>query len=173
MNGKIISFSVLALAFIVGGVGVTSAYNNVGRGQAVQDLTDEQKTVLDQMHDLRMSGDFEGADALREQAGLPQMGMGKGFNRGGAMQAHREESRTAVENNDYTAFQTAVAGSPMEDKVTPEIFAKMVEAHALREAGDLDGAREIMQGLGIGKGEGVRMGGERQGRGYGEGNWNK
>lgn len=144
MNGKIISFSVLALAFIVGGVGVTSAYNNVGR----QDLTDEQKTVLDQMHDLRMNGDFEGADALREQAGLPERGMGRGNS---MMNENREAVRTAIENNDFTAFKEATKDHPMMNDVTAETFAKMVEAHKLMDNGDFEGGRAIMDELGIGR----------------------
>ncbi|OGD67683.1 hypothetical protein A2442_03875 [Candidatus Campbellbacteria bacterium RIFOXYC2_FULL_35_25] len=165
-----ISIIVFALSLIIVGAGVTSAYGGLGTGKP--ELTDEQKATLEQMHDLRMSGDTEGAKVLAEEAGFPQMGF-RGERRCQFTNEHREDAEEAVENNDYNAFLTAVVGSPMEDVITPEIFAKMVEAHSLREAGDIEGAREIMQGLGIGKGEGQKLWGERQGRGMGRGHWNK
>ncbi len=148
-----IKVSVLAAALLIAGVGASGVYAfepNAGS------LTDDQKAVFEKMHELRMAGDNEGAQALAHE-------MGFRGDRGQSRHQHRAEAQGAVDNNDYSAFQTAVAGSPMEDKVTPEIFAKMVEAHSLRNAGDLEGAREIMQGLGIGKGEGAGMGGERKG----------
>lgn len=63
--------------------------------------------------------------------------------------AHMDASRTALENNDFDAFSAAVAGTPMETKVDAKTFAKMVEAHNLREAGDHEGARAIMDAIGI------------------------
>lgn len=63
--------------------------------------------------------------------------------------AHMEATRVALENNDFTAFAEAVAGTPMETKVDAATFAKMVEAFNLREAGDHDGARAIMEALDI------------------------
>ncbi|QSH39290.1 hypothetical protein JXR01_03230 [Candidatus Kaiserbacteria bacterium] len=65
--------------------------------------------------------------------------------------AHREEARNAIESNDYNAWVTASVGTPMEGKVDAAGFAKMVEAHNLREAGDHEEAREIMKGLGFEK----------------------
>lgn len=159
MKGKYLNASILALAFVVGGVGVSSAYGGLGNGDSTRpELTDAQKTVLDQMHDLRMDGKFDEANALREQSGLPQMGRGRG--QSAEMQAHREVVQTALENNDYQAFLTAIDGTPREEGMTPEIFAKMREAHTLREAGDFDGARAIMDELGIG-GKGFGKGGMR------------
>jgi hypothetical protein len=68
-----------------------------------------------------------------------------------AHQVKREAVRVAIENNDYSAWSTAMAGTPLADKVTPETFARLVEAHNLREAGDHEAAREIMEELGLKK----------------------
>jgi len=68
------------------------------------------------------------------------------------MQAHQERHdavRVALENNDYAAFQSAVAGTPLADEVTAENFSKFVEAHKLMESGDHEGAKTIMDELGI------------------------
>jgi len=162
-KSQIINASVIALALLIGGVGVSSAYGGLGSGFEKPELTDDQKAVLDEMHDLRMEGNFEEANALRKEAGFPQM---KGYR--GQYQEHREEARTAVEANDYDAFLLAIAGSPKEETMTPEIFAKMVEMHALKEAGDYEGARAIMEELGIGNGK--MMGGEGKRMGAGRGN---
>ena len=66
-----------------------------------------------------------------------------------AHQATRDAAHTAIENNDYSAWAAAVAGTPRADSIDASNFSKLVEAHALREAGDHDGARAIMEELGI------------------------
>jgi len=75
--------------------------------------------------------------------------------------AVREAAHTAVENNDYAAWAAAVAGSPRADQVDATTFNKLVEAHNLREAGDHEGAREIMKELGFKGGPGGKHKGQR------------
>jgi len=87
-----------------------------------------------------------------------------------AMKAHHAEKKEAVQaalqNGDYDAFLEAVEGSPLSNTVdTPEEFALFTEAHDLREAGDKQAAREIMEELGFeGKmhGRGHGMKGDRE-----------
>jgi len=160
MNNKvkinnIATISIFALSLMIAGVGITSAYSGSG---VKPELTDEQKTVLDQMHDLRIDGKFDEVNALREQSGFPQMGRGRG--QSAEMQTHREAVQTALENNDYQAFLIAIDGTQREEGMTPEIFAKTREAYILRKAGDFEGARVIMDELGIG-GKGFGSGGMR------------
>lgn len=60
----------------------------------------------------------------------------------------------AIHTNNYEAFKAAVADAPKPPKtpeITPEIFAKLVEADKLREAGDMTGAKKIMVELGFKK----------------------
>lgn len=78
-------------------------------------------------------------------------------------QARHEALRVAITNNDYEAFKNAIVDTPLADKVSTENFAKFVEAHRLHEAGDHDGAKAIMDELGI-KGlhkKGMHMGGKK------------
>lgn len=75
--------------------------------------------------------------------------------------ATREAAHTAIENNDYSAWAAAVAGTPRADKVDATTFSKLVEAHNLREAGDHEAARAIMQELGFEKPHGKRGHGPR------------
>jgi len=69
-----------------------------------------------------------------------------------ARKATRDAAHTALENNDFAAWTAAVAGTPQADKVDATTFSKLVEAHNLREAGDHEGARAIMEELGLEKG---------------------
>jgi hypothetical protein len=69
-----------------------------------------------------------------------------------AREAERKAMDTALANNDYAAFQTAIAGKtkPADaPEMTEAVFAKMVEAYKLRQAGDMTGAQKIMTELGF------------------------
>lgn len=73
---------------------------------------------------------------------------------------HSKENKhalhAAIENNDYSLFQELTSGTPLAEKITEANFAKLVEAHALLEAGDYEAAGEIFSELGI-KRHGKRM----------------
>ena len=86
------------------------------------------------------------------------------------MREHKAAVRDAVESNDYEAFVEAVEGTPMADVIDSEDdFTKLVEAHSLREAGDYEGAKTIMEELGFDKGD-RGPGGFGKGRhGFGKG----
>lgn len=66
----------------------------------------------------------------------------------------RAEVREAVANNDYEAFVELTANAPFAEDISEETFAVMVEAHALMESGDREGARELMSSAGL---EGHRL----------------
>ncbi len=76
---------------------------------------------------------------------------------------HGEAIHSALIANDYTAFKQAIADAPRHadaPAITEAVFAKMVQAEKLRQAGDLDGAHAIMKELGFkigphGKGGGM------------------
>lgn len=66
--------------------------------------------------------------------------------------AHGQAIHEALAANDYEAFKKAIADAPRHDdapEITEAMFAKMVEAEKLRQAGDLDGAHAIMKELGF------------------------
>jgi len=126
---------------VVGGGASLKAFSN-----SRVNLSDEQKEVLEEIRELRKQGDIEGAKKLAEENGLPEVGRkfkGK-FNKGKV-----EDVRNAIESNNYSAFITAIAGNPEKEKITREVFSKIVEAHNLKIKGDDEGARTIMNEIGI------------------------
>lgn len=65
------------------------------------------------------------------------------------MKQKHEAIDSALTSGNYTAYISAVAGTPREGKVTEAQFLKMVEAHKLMKAGDHKGAQAIMKELGL------------------------
>lgn len=130
-------------------------------------LDTQQIAAFEQAHELRKDGDKEGARDILVDAGIDMDTMHSVRD---AMKEHREEMHEAVkealEEGDYDAFLNAVENSPLADKIDSlEEFELFMEAHELREAGDRDGAREIMEELGF---EG-KMHGRGHGKGQGKG----
>jgi len=121
------------------------------------DLSSSQISALEEAHTLRESGaDKEDVKTFLEEAGLDKETM-KDI-RDGLKEVHeamRESVNLAIENNDFDAFSTAVANTPLGDAIVTESdFEKFAEAHALRESGDHEGAHEIIEELGIEKSDG-------------------
>jgi len=141
MNKKLFTKgSVVSAALIALGIGATSA---LAFGPAIfSNLTTEQQETVQQARELRAEGNIEEARELigevRDEVRADRF-------------AHREAVKEAIENNDYNAFQNLVTGARFGVDVTEGVFAKMVEAHELRQAGDIEGARSIMKELGIEK----------------------
>jgi len=110
-----------------------------------------QIAAFEQAHELRESGDKDAARDILMNAGVDMDTM-HGVR--DALKEHRAQMHEAVEealeSGDYDAFLEAVQDSPMEGKVdSPEEFDLFMEAHELRESGDKEGAREIMEDLGL------------------------
>ncbi len=60
------------------------------------------------------------------------------------------EVKTAIQANDFAAFQTAVTDTPFADKITTEAqFAQLVEMHTLMQAGQKEEAKAIAESLGL------------------------
>jgi len=67
-----------------------------------------------------------------------------------AMKAHYEQMDTILANGDYEAFKELASNKPMmADKITEENFAKFIEMHNLKQAGDMEGAKVIAEELGL------------------------
>jgi hypothetical protein len=148
------------------GFGVVAGASAFGGGYG-QDLTDAQREIIDQAHELRVEGEYEAAQALLEQNNMERGFGGKGRrgemneNRVAQMQERHEMmgvAREAIENNDYAAFVAARPDNANAPEISAETFAQIVKAHNLHEAGDDEGARAIMEELGFPM---------RQGHGYG------
>lgn len=130
------------------------------------DLTTDQITALEEVHELHQDGaDRDEIRELLENAGLDRDTMQEIRE---ATHEQRELTREAVqqafEDEDYEAYQTAVANTPHADMISSEAdFRELVAAHQLRQAGDHEAAAEIMSDLGFEKPERQGMHGERQG----------
>lgn len=77
----------------------------------------------------------------------------------GQVGPQNDTERAAIEqaltSGNYSAFKTALSSKPKPadaPEITETVFAKMVEAHKLRLAGDNTGAEKIMSDLGFKKG---------------------
>lgn len=61
----------------------------------------------------------------------------------------REAIRSAVENNDFTAFQEATKDFPRNSIDTVDEFSAIVQAHQLRKEGKQNEARAVLENAGI------------------------
>lgn len=122
----------------LGAVGIGAA---TVAAQEAPTLSEEQTAIMDEARDLHEQGLHSEAQALMEETGLP-------LRRNMRMRANKA-LHEAIANNDYDAFVAATTDAPFADQVSPEFFEQMCQAHALREAGDFEGARAIMDELGL------------------------
>lgn len=143
MQSKSLLIAIAAFAVTVTGV---QAYGGA-KVLARANLTEEQRSALEEAHELRENGDTEAARNVLIEAGIDEE----------AMRSLREASREvhaemhdAIEAGDYEAFKELIADTPLADIITSEAdFELFKEAHELRQSGDHDGARAIMDELGF------------------------
>jgi len=96
-------------------------------------------------HALKEAGDKEGAKALLEEAGIKRPGFHKG-ERG----QHFAEFKAVIESGDYQAWLELHEGKDVpEDFLSEAAFNTLSEAHALKEAGDKEGAKALLEEAGI------------------------
>lgn len=110
-------------------------------------FTDAQKAAIEKAFQIHKTADTE-AKSVLDAAGVDPSQLHE------AMRAQHDAQHAkmdaVLDANDYTAFQTLVAGTPMVDKVTPDIFAKLVEVRKLEKSGDKAGAMKIRKELNVG-----------------------
>lgn len=112
-------------------------------------LTDDQRSALEQARELRQSGEAEAARDLLVEAGIDEEVLHELRE---AARENRSEIHEAVEDGDYERFLELIADTPLADLITTEAdFERFKEAHELRESGDHDEARLILDELGIDK----------------------
>lgn len=110
-------------------------------------LNDDQIAAFEEAKELREAGDKEKARDVLVAAGVDEDIIRQVRE---AMRQSADAIRAAVKANDYQAFEAAVVGSPIADIVDTEAeFDKLVEAHALLEAGNREGAQDIFDELGL------------------------
>lgn len=124
----------LAIAAIVGsGIYTASAASTPKEKTSMRaQLTDAQKQILAQIKALRDEGKDTEADALAKANGLD-----KGFKHRPkpteAQLAAMTTIKASIEANDYAAFTTALASTPVAGKVDQATFAELVSVHILRK----------------------------------------
>lgn len=127
-------------------------------------LTEENFNNHLQMHELMLSGDFEGAKALAEELGFPMRKMksrDKMFN---------SEIKQALENGDYDTWSELTADQPIAEIITADNFDQLVKLHQLKQAGDIEEAKALAEELGLdelGHGKAYKKG-FHDGRAFGE-----
>ena len=134
-----------------------NAMSNTKMGaQILEKINENNFSRFVEMHKLLQAGDKTGAEVIRVELGLPEMGPGtarleNGERKGNFGKAQNEAVRTAIENKDFSAWKTAIAQMPnaenMLEKVNESNFAKLLEMHNLMQAGDRDGAEIIREDL--------------------------
>jgi DNA-binding transcriptional MerR regulator len=146
----------------------TSAYafhNSEVLAELDVDLTTAQMEALEEAHELRQDGANRAEiREVLEEAGFDRELLGEVRQ---AVREYRETVReairSAIEAVDYDDFIVAADGTKLGEVVdTEDEFELLVEAYERKEAGDREGAKEIMAELGIEKPErGHRHGGAR------------
>jgi hypothetical protein len=123
----------------------------MGDHPRAEQLTAEVFAQMSEVVVLRESGDLEGAQALAESYGLkgPKM-----MNKEARNEQHAAIS-AAIEAGDYAAFLAATEGTPRAE-LSQEQFEVLKEMHALRQAGDMDGARALAEEAGLEMKQGKR-----------------
>lgn len=162
-------FAIPALLLGLVTVGGGTAYAAAPNMAAFSSFTPAQQAAVQQAHEIRQEARTK-AQAVLTAAGITQDQMHK------AMSAYRSGQRTAIDAaltaNDYAAFKTLIANRPMADKVTPEVFAKLVQIHKLEVSGDRAGAQTLRKELRdsgvVGVGMGAGMGHGKGGMGHGK-----
>jgi hypothetical protein len=93
--------------------------------------TQVQFDQLVKAHTLMKSGDTAGAKAIFDTLGLKSPGVGhQGMGRGGF---GNQAAHTAVENNDFTAWKTAMSAYSNQTALTQDLFNKMVQVETLQK----------------------------------------
>ena len=96
-------------------------------------------TAITRAHELRRSGDPEGARAILEDAGIECTDHAREYKK------IHSSAKDALEQQNWEAYKEHMRGTKMEKIVdTEEKFRTLVEAHALRAQGRRAEARAIL-----------------------------
>jgi len=146
MNSKSLLIAIAALALTA-----TSAQAFNSNALITAGLTDEQQTAFEIARELREEGKVTKARDVLIKAGINEATLKKVRT---AMHderhAQKEPMKEALQANDFEAFISVIADSPLADIITTkEDFDSFKEAYELRESGDKVGAKVIFDELGL------------------------
>jgi len=161
MQSKSKSLLIAVAAFAVTTTGAL-AFNDTVLEKA--GLSSDQISALQEARELRQSGNVTAARDLLAEAGVGEEEL-RSIHRVAYQERgeRREAIHQAIENNDYEAFLSAIADSPLADIITSEgDFETFREAHELRQSGELEEAKELFDELGVERGKGHGHGGGKR-----------
>lgn len=131
------------------GISVDEFKNRVENGENPRDMLESAGISKDDVRAVREQRMQERLAQAVADGRITQAEADEKLARHAERKERRDAVHTAIENNDYSAWATAVAGTPRAEGIDATNFSRLVEAHTLREAGDRDGARAILDELGI------------------------
>lgn len=119
-------------------------------------LSNDQIEAFQEAHELKQAGEWQAARDTLLEAGIDEEVLRSLRAAKREVRAeHREELKVILEDEDYDAFLAYAADKPIGDIVTSESdFELLVEAHVLRQNGDREEARQILDDLGFERREG-------------------
>jgi len=128
---------------LVGGATASAFAPNLSL-ETLSSFTADEQAAIQKAFTIRQTAEKE-ADAVLTQAGVTKEELHTAFKAGHEKQ--REVINAALDANDYNAFVAAAKAGPQGEKVTAEVFAKLVEIRKLEKAGDREGAMELRKTL--------------------------
>lgn len=137
----------LAGVLLAGATTVGAA--NIEDLSAKLNLTDSQVETLESIHELRGTDGFdrESVKEMIQEAGIDMEVLHDAKNE--LREEKRAEMEAIFESADYDAFLALHADRENAPEITEAQFKSMVEAYELREAGDYEAAREVLEDAGI------------------------
>lgn len=138
-------FLIAIAAFAVTATGVQAFGNTQMLERA--GLSEKQISAFEIAKERRESGDFEGARDVLIEAGVDEEVL-KSVHQ--VIHESKDAMRKALEDADYEAFKPAVANTPLADTIdTEDDFRQFAQAHELKQAGQWDEAKIILDELGV------------------------
>ncbi|MEK7079890.1 MAG: hypothetical protein AAB883_00545 [Patescibacteria group bacterium] len=138
---------ILGITLLGSGTAAYAAFSGPGTlpSDVLSAFTPDEQVAIKKAQDIRSAAETE-AESVLTAAGVTEDELHT------AMEAHQEKQRTALNSaldaNDYAAYQSLVADAPNADKLTEDVFAKLVQIRKLEVAGDKDGAMTLRKELG-------------------------
>lgn len=159
LTGK---YSLVAVAFLIGAATMTAFGASAFDGA---NLTDEQKQVMEEVRALHESGDFEEARALLETSGIDIKKLHRKFGEDmpeltDEQKAILEQAKALMESGDRDGAKALLEANDLRPpfgphghdgemgerpELTDEQKAILDEAKALKESGDEEGARALLE----------------------------
>jgi len=142
MKNKRLIVPALALLGVTAFTGSTAYAMNQNRRNPI--LTETQQSILEEVRELRREGNYDEANELIDENGLY-------VQKGNNMKLYKQKRfEEFIDSEDYDSFIGLTKETRMGEAIdTEDKFETLIEAHKLRESGDHEGARALMENAGL------------------------